>query len=172
MARIPAASATPAPAKKITRPYPDRFRERMDIHTAGLASLLAHAAAETKDKGFVALHQAADKLLQQWKAPYRSHAGIDTLQSPRRGRGIGPVLDKGAKVYLVGSEYERASVLHGPKVAQAQGEVLSVVGQWAKVKLPTGQQVAATSRMLTSDPQKAKQAQDDIEQKLAAAGPV
>jgi hypothetical protein len=172
MARTLSTPAAPAPVKKITRPYPERFRERMDIHTAGLASLLAHAAAETKDKGFVALHQAADKLLQQWKAPYRSHAGIDTLQSPRRGRGIGPVLDKGAKVFLVGSEYERASILYGAKIAQGQAVVEEVKGGWVRVKLPTGQAAVATSRMLTSDPGKAKQAQGDIEQKLAAAGPV
>ncbi len=160
-------TTTPATRKpKTVRPYPERFRALLDEGFAHIHRALTHAGSQTKDKGLLGLAGEVEKLAAKWKAPLRGLQCIDKLESPRRGKAVGPDLEVGAKLYLLGTDYERASLLHGEKVAQAPVEVVGSVGSWVKVKLGNGQPAAVTSRMLTRDAEKAKQAQGDIQQGL------
>ena len=175
MSRSATNTTPPAAAsrkQKSVRPYPERFRSVLDTGFATLSRVLSHAAASTEDKGLASLGADVDKLAARWKAPLRNLACIEKLESPRRGRAVGPTIEPGAKVYLLGSEYERASILHGQKVASQPVEVIGTAGSWVKVKLQTGGSAAVTSRMLTRDKEKAAQAQADIESDLASAGPL
>jgi hypothetical protein len=156
------------------RPYAQISREKLDIATEYCAKHLSHYANVTKDEGLQKIASAAGAVKKAWEQ-LRELAALREIKSPLKGRAVGPVVEKGDKVRLVGPEYERMTVQYGQKAASAAWTVEGAVGNWVKLSLVLDPKKpaeklghTATSRCITKNGQKADQAQKDIESQLQA----
>lgn len=176
MARSPQNPTSPFNPKKKRpkRPYTLISREKLDLATSYAAKHLSHYASITKDPVVVSLAAAMVKVKESWEK-IRESAQLADIRSPLKGRSVGPVVAKGDKILVVGTDYERLSILHGAKIASSAWTVDGLFGNWVKLSLTLDPKKpdaklahTATPRCLSGNRDKATQAQKDIEAALQA----
>jgi len=176
MARSPAPVSPFPPSNKKSpkRPYAQIVREKLDLSTSYGLKHLSHFANVTKDPALTALAADMVKVKTAWDK-LRDSKLLAEIRSPLKGRAVGPVVEVGDKILVVGTDYERLTILHGPKIASSAWVVEKLVGPWVKLTLtpdpkkPSDKLAhTATSRCLSGNRDKAAQAQKDIEAALQA----
>ena len=175
MARSSQNPTPPFPKKRgPKRPYALISREKIDLATSYATKHLSHYASITKDPVVVSLAAAMVKVKESWEK-IRESAQLADIRSPLKGRSVGPVVAKGDKILVVGTDYERLSIQYGAKIASSAWTVDGLVGNWVKLTLtPDAKKPdaklahTATPRCLSGNRDKAAQAQKEIEAALQA----
>jgi hypothetical protein len=176
MTRSPQNPASPFNPKKKgpKRPYAQISREKLDLATSYACKHFAHYANTTKDPAVTSLAATMLKVKESWDK-IRESSQLADIRSPLKGRSVGPVVAKGDKILVVGTDYERLSIQYGAKIASSAWTVDGLVGNWVKLTLTLDPKKpesklahTATPRCLSGNRDKAAQAQKEIEAALQA----